>query len=74
MECSIDHPGRPDNVTYLWYRGYRLVRETTTSNWTINSVSLETRNNFTCRAANEGGLSEDSTVTIDVLGKNNVSV
>lgn len=69
MECSVDDPGRPDNITYLWYRGSHRVREVNSSNWTINYVTLEARSNFTCVAVNEGGRSKPSTVSIDVVGE-----
>lgn len=69
LECMAEYPGKPDNVTYLWYRGGHLVREINVPNWTINYVTLETRNNFTCVAINEGGRSKESSVAIDVVGK-----
>lgn len=66
LECSVDSPGRPENITYLWYRGTYQVPDITTPNWTITPVLLETKSNFTCAAINEGGQSENATVYIDV--------
>lgn len=68
LECAVDHPGRPDKITYLWYKGSHQVLDVTTPNWTINPVNLETKSNFTCVAMNEGGRSDPATVYIDVSG------
>lgn len=72
LKCSIDHPGRPENVTYLWYRGEHLMAEITTSNFTISPVRLEARSNFTCMAKNEGGNSLPATTYVNVNGMNNL--
>lgn len=66
LDCSVEHPGRPENVSYLWYRGTYQIQDVTTSNWTISPVLLETKSNFTCIAFNEGGQSIPATVAIDV--------
>ncbi|XP_044766559.1 uncharacterized protein LOC123322654 isoform X3 [Coccinella septempunctata] len=66
LECSIDDPGRPENTTFLWYRGSHLIPEITTSNWTISPVTLETRSNFTCIPQNDGGQGKPDTVEINV--------
>ncbi|KAJ8922096.1 hypothetical protein NQ315_004028 [Exocentrus adspersus] len=66
LECTVDNPGRPDNLTYIWYRGLHQMAEITTSNFTISPVGLETRTNFTCTAENEGGKSQQATVFINV--------
>lgn len=68
LECSVDKPGRPDNLTYIWFRGPHQVHNSSNSSWSMKA-SLETRNNFTCIVANEGGLSVPDTVSIEVLGK-----
>ncbi|XP_065160558.1 uncharacterized protein nrm isoform X4 [Atheta coriaria] len=66
LECSVDHPGRPENITYLWYRGTYQVPDVTTANWTISPVLFETKSNFTCIASNEGGRSEPASKFINV--------
>ncbi|XP_049818622.1 hemicentin-1 isoform X3 [Aethina tumida] len=66
LECSVDHEGRPNNVSYLWYRGSHQMNEITTRNFTISPVRLETKSNFTCIAVNEGGQSEPATEVINV--------
>ncbi|CAH0547572.1 unnamed protein product, partial [Brassicogethes aeneus] len=65
--CSVDHEGRPNNITYIWHRGSHQMSEITSSNFTIPQVGLETKNNFTCIAQNEGGQSEPSTREINVF-------
>ncbi|XP_076265081.1 neuromusculin isoform X3 [Rhynchophorus ferrugineus] len=66
LECKVESTGRPDNVTYIWYRGSHQMTEITTSKHKIVPVGLETRSNFTCIAMNEGGQSEPATVFINV--------
>ncbi|XP_018570714.1 titin, partial [Anoplophora glabripennis] len=66
LECIVQNPGNPDNLTYVWYRGVHEMVEVTVSNFTISPVRLETRSNFTCTAVNEGGRSENATVFINV--------
>ncbi|XP_074027945.1 neuromusculin isoform X7 [Leptinotarsa decemlineata] len=67
LECSVEDPGRPDNVTYMWFRGSHQMTEITTPNYTITSVRLQSRSNFTCIAVNEGGRSAPSTVFVNVF-------
>ncbi|XP_025836985.1 hemicentin-2 isoform X3 [Agrilus planipennis] len=67
LECSVIRPGRPEEMTFEWYRGNHLVPDVTTSNWTIYPVTLETKTNFTCLAVNEGGKSTNSSIGINVL-------
>lgn len=43
----------------------------TSSTLTVKPVKLDTRNNFTCQAVNEGGVSESATVFVNVSGKFN---
>lgn len=69
LECIVQTPGNPDNLTYIWIRGVHVIPEVTVSNFTISPVRLETRSNFTCIAVNEGGRSEPATVFINVNGK-----
>ncbi|KAJ8954752.1 hypothetical protein NQ314_007022, partial [Rhamnusium bicolor] len=66
LDCTVDSEGRPDNVTYIWYRGSHQMAEITSSKFTIPSVRLETRSNFTCIAENDGGQSDPATVFINV--------
>ncbi|VEN48716.1 unnamed protein product, partial [Callosobruchus maculatus] len=66
LECEVEHPGRPDNVTYLWFRGNHQMADITTAKFTVSPVRLETRSNFTCIAANEGGKSNPASVYVDV--------
>ncbi|KAI4471623.1 b-cell receptor cd22 [Holotrichia oblita] len=64
--CSVDNPGKPDNVTYVWHRGTQLVSDITTYNWTINPVMYETKNKYTCYARNEGGDGDPASIFINV--------
>lgn len=67
--CSVDNPGKPDNLTYVWYRGSQLISDITTHNWTIKTVMYETKNKYTCYASNEGGDGDPASIFINVLGK-----
>lgn len=69
LECKVESSGRPDNVTYIWYRGSHQMTEITTAKHKIVPVGLETNSNFTCIAMNEGGQSEPATLFINVNGK-----
>ncbi|KAF5279443.1 hypothetical protein FQA39_LY05553 [Lamprigera yunnana] len=66
LQCSVEREGRPKNLTYIWYRGIHKMSGESSSKLTINPVKLDTRNNFTCIASNEGGISEPATVFINV--------
>ncbi|KAL1502354.1 hypothetical protein ABEB36_007505 [Hypothenemus hampei] len=66
LECKVDSPGRPNNVTYIWYRGSHQMTEITTAKHKIVPVGLETNSNFTCIAVNEGGQSEPAKLFINV--------
>lgn len=66
LYCSVDHPGRPDNITYVWRRGQHKL-DTTTSNLTF-TANLASRSNFSCYAINEGGASNTATTFINVSG------
>lgn len=67
--CSVDNPGRPENITYVWYRGNHHISDITTANWTINPVTFETKSNYTCYASNEGGSGAAASVFVNVTGK-----
>ncbi|XP_060519272.1 titin isoform X2 [Cylas formicarius] len=66
LECKVNSYGRPDNVTYKWYRGSHQLTEVNSSVYKISPVGLETRSNFTCIAVNDGGESEPATKFINV--------
>ncbi|KAJ8948369.1 hypothetical protein NQ318_019354 [Aromia moschata] len=66
LVCTVDSPGRPDNVTYVWSRGAHLMSDVKSSTFVISPVRLETRSNFTCAPVNEGGKGVPATVVIDV--------
>lgn len=69
LECDVDDPGSPSNVTFQWFKGSYLFRERNTSKWVIDPVTLSDRTNFTCFAVNDGGYSKPHTVYINVLGE-----
>lgn len=69
LTCTVESIGRPNNVSYIWYRGSHVLSNVTQSVYSITSAGLETRNNFSCRAVNEGGKGEDATVFVNVYGK-----
>ncbi|CAH1113208.1 unnamed protein product, partial [Psylliodes chrysocephalus] len=66
LTCTVESIGRPNNVSYIWYRGSHVLSNVTQSVYSITSAGLETRNNFSCRAVNEGGKGEDATVFVNV--------
>lgn len=66
LTCNVDDPGRPAATSFRWYRGSHLIPETSAT-WTIDTVSLETEDNFTCVPVNSEGEGTNSTVSIDVL-------
>lgn len=68
LHCEVDDPGRPDNITYRWYKGSYLIKDRNSSVWTIEPVTLSDRTNFTCVAENDGGHSKPSTIYINVSG------
>lgn len=66
IDCSVDHPGRPDNITFVWRRGQHKL-DTTTSNLNF-TANLASRSNFSCYAVNDGGSSNTATTFINVSG------
>ncbi|XP_063911133.1 carcinoembryonic antigen-related cell adhesion molecule 1-like [Zophobas morio] len=61
LECSVDDPGFPKNLTFLWFRNKNSVHNSSRSTWNISSVSLNDRNStFSCLVKNEAGLSTQS--------------
>lgn len=69
LTCSVEDAGRPPSNTFRWVRGSHLIQDVTSSNWTIDPVTLETKANFTCSAYNLGGEGGSSSVFIDVHGR-----
>lgn len=69
LECTVDNPGIPDKLTYVWRRGPHVMADATNSVYNISSATLETRSNFTCTVKNEGGESVPATVFINVNGE-----
>ncbi|XP_042238894.1 titin-like [Homarus americanus] len=67
LTCNVEDAGRPAATTFRWYRGSHLVPDETTATWTINPVSLETEDNFTCVPVNIEGEGERATAKIEVL-------
>lgn len=68
LHCSVDNPGKPENLTYEWRRGIHKLSGESGPTLVIKPVKLDTRNNFTCMAMNEGGNSDPATVFINVSG------
>lgn len=68
LSCSVKDYGRPPSSTFRWVRGSHLIQDVTSSNWTIDPVTLETKANFTCSAYNLGGEGDGASVFVDVFG------
>ncbi|XP_057661910.1 titin isoform X1 [Diorhabda carinulata] len=66
LTCTVEFNGRPDNVSYVWHRGSHVLSNVTQSVYTIASAGLETRNNFSCAAENEGGRGAQASVFVNV--------
>uniref|UniRef100_A0A6P7GJ83 MAM domain-containing glycosylphosphatidylinositol anchor protein 1-like n=1 Tax=Diabrotica virgifera virgifera TaxID=50390 RepID=A0A6P7GJ83_DIAVI len=66
LTCTVESSGRPDNVSYIWHRGSHVLTNVTQSVYTIPSARLETRNNFSCAAQNEGGKGAQASVFVNV--------
>lgn len=69
LMCVVEDFGRPPSETFRWVRGSHLIQDVTSSNWTIDPVTLETAANFTCSAYNLGGEGQSSSASIEVLGE-----
>ncbi|XP_045123889.1 uncharacterized protein LOC123511891 isoform X3 [Portunus trituberculatus] len=66
LTCSVEDAGNPAANQFRWFRGSHLVPDVTTATWTINPVSLETEDNFTCVPFNVEGEGDRASVFIDV--------
>ncbi|GJQ78945.1 putative immunoglobulin like protein [Trypoxylus dichotomus] len=66
LTCSVKNPGKPEAITYVWYRGNHLISDITSFNWTINPVTYETKSNYTCYAHNDGGDSTPASIFVNV--------
>ncbi|CAH1286565.1 unnamed protein product, partial [Diabrotica balteata] len=66
LTCTVESSGRPDNISYIWHRGSHVLTNVTQSVYTITSARLETRNNFSCAAQNEGGKGAQASVFVNV--------
>lgn len=69
LNCTVLNPGRPDNLTYYWYRGNHRMEEYSSRYVSLKSLRVEERSKFTCMAVNDGGESERASVDIKVNGK-----
>jgi hypothetical protein len=66
LSCSIDEQGNPPAYRYRWLRGDKPVFDVVTPVWTIDPVGLDSRNNFSCYAYNEGGNGVAASVDIEI--------
>ncbi len=64
LTCSIDEPGNPP-ASYRWFRGGKRVFNAPPV-WTIDPVTLKSRQRFSCYALNVAGRGESTSVNIDV--------
>lgn len=65
LACSVDELGNPPAYRYRWLRGDKPVYDVVTPVWNIDPVGLDSRNNFSCHAINEGG--HGGTATTDIV-------
>jgi hypothetical protein len=66
--CSVEDLGNPKARRFRWLRGDNLMKDTVDYKW-VTEASLDTRNNFSCYAHNEGGNGTMATVSLDVLAR-----
>jgi hypothetical protein len=66
LSCSVEDLGNPKSTRFHWLRGDEPVKDIVTAEWTIDPVSLHSRNNFSCYAFNDGGNGTWATINIDV--------
>ncbi|CRK99567.1 CLUMA_CG012880, isoform B [Clunio marinus] len=66
LSCSVEDSGNPKSTRFHWLRGDEPVKDIVTSIWTIDPVILDSRNNFSCYAFNDGGNGTLATIYIDV--------
>ena len=70
LTCEVDDLGRPEAEEYVWTRAGHVVRDVTTSNWTIDP---ETEANISCVAVNVVGEGEPDFINIEVFGEFRIS-
>lgn len=66
--CEVEDFGNPKARRFRWLRGDNLMKDTVDYKW-VTEASLDTRNNFSCFAHNEGGNGSMATVSLDVLAR-----
>ncbi|CAO1401818.1 unnamed protein product [Diamesa tonsa] len=66
LSCAVEDSGNPKSTRFRWLRGEKPVVDIVTSQWTIDPVGLDSRNNFSCFAFNEGGNGTAATINIDI--------
>ena len=69
LTCGVDELGRPRAKEYIWRMGGKVVNHVSTSNWTIDPVTLETEGNISCVAKNPVGLGIPDFIDVEVFGK-----
>ncbi len=65
LTCATEELSYPP-ATYRWFRGGEPVFDVVTPVWTIDPVTLDSRQRFSCYAFNEAGRGESTSVNIDV--------
>ena len=65
----VDELGRPRAKEYIWRMGGKVVNHVSSSNWTIDPVTLETEGNISCVAKNPVGLGIPDFIDVEVFGK-----
>lgn len=66
LTCSIEEFGNPPATRYRWLRGDKPVYDVVDPIWRIDPVGLDSRNNFSCYAHNEGGNGGIATTDINI--------
>ena len=69
LTCGVDELGRPRATEYIWRMGGKVVNHVSSSNWTIDPVTLETEGNISCVAKNPVGLGIPDFIDVEVFGK-----
>ena len=69
LTCGVDELGRPRAKEYIWRMGGKVVNHVSSSNWTIDPVTLETEGNISCVAKNPVGLGIPDFIDVEVFGK-----
>ena len=69
LTCDVDDLGRPEATDFIWMRGRHVVTHVSSSNWTIDPVTLETKANISCVATNAVGEGTKDFLSMEVFGK-----